>query len=87
MRPLKVRYDEMVSQMQRVCVSEVNLGLMSHQQRGYTKMGPRLKVSSLRPEKQGINLSIPGLVFYLVIHYTTATPREDCPKMFDCLQF
>ena len=35
---------------------------------------PRFKVSSERPEKQGIDLAIPGLVVLHVIHYTTAAP-------------
>ena len=35
-------------------------------------MGPRLKVSSERPEKQGIDLTIPALVVWRDIHYTTA---------------
>ena len=40
----------------------MNSGLTSHQQRGHMEMGPRFKVSSERPEKQGIDLAIPGLV-------------------------
>ena len=52
----------------------MNSGLTSHQQRGHTETGPRFKVSSERPEKRGIDLAIPGLVVYRVIHYTTAAP-------------
>ena len=37
-------------------------GLTAHQQLVPTEMGPGLKVSSERPEKQGIDLVIPGLV-------------------------
>ena len=40
----------------------MNSDLMSHQQRGHTETGPQFKVSSERPEKQGIDLAIPGLV-------------------------
>ena len=36
--------------------------------------GPRFKVSSERPEKQGINHAIPGLVVQLVIPSTTTAP-------------
>ena len=39
----------------------MNSGLTSHQQRGHTETGPRFKVSSERPEKQGIDLATPGL--------------------------
>ena len=52
----------------------MNLGLTSHQQRGHTETGHRFKVSSERPEKQGIDLATPGLVVQRVIHYTTAAP-------------
>ena len=52
----------------------MNSGLTSHQQRGHTETGPRFKVSSERPEKQGIDLATPGLVVQCVIHYTTAAP-------------
>ena len=48
----------------------MNSGLTSHHQL-------RFKVSSNRPEKQGINLAIPGLVVYRVIHYTTTAPCLD----------
>ena len=34
----------------------MNLSLTSHQQRGHTETGCRFKVSSERPEKQGIYL-------------------------------
>ena len=40
----------------------MNSGLTSHQQEGHTETGPWFKVSSERPEKQGIDLAIPGLV-------------------------
>ena len=40
----------------------MTLGLTSHQQRGHKEMGPRFKVSSERPEKQGNGLAIPGLI-------------------------
>ena len=52
----------------------VNSGLTSHQQQGHTETGPRFKVSSERPEKREIDLAIPGLVVWRVIHYTTAAP-------------
>ena len=32
--------------------------------------GPQFKVSFERPEKQGIDLAIPGLVVWRVIHYS-----------------
>ena len=35
---------------------------------------PWFKVSSERPENRGINLAIPGLVVWHVIHYTIAAP-------------
>ena len=38
-------------------------------------MGPRLKVSSERPEKRGIDLVIPGLVVWRDIYYTTTAPN------------
>ena len=41
-------------------------------QRGHPETGPRFTVSSERPEKRGIDLAIPGLVVWRVIHYTTA---------------
>ena len=53
----------------------VNSGLTSHQQRGHTETGHRFKVSSERPENRGIDLAIPGLVVFRVIHYTTAAPN------------
>ena len=53
----------------------MNSGLMPHQQQDHTEMGPWLKVSSKRPEKRGINLAIPGLVVWRVIHYTTTSPK------------
>ena len=34
----------------------------------------KMEVLSERPEKQGIDLAIPGLVVQHVIHFTTATP-------------
>ena len=37
-------------------------GLMSHQQRGNMETGPQFKVSAEIPEKQVIDLAIPGLV-------------------------
>ena len=40
----------------------MNSGLTSYRQGGHTETGPRFKVSSKRPEKQGIDLAIPGLV-------------------------
>ena len=41
----------------------MNSGLTSYQhQEGHTETGPGFKVSSKRPEKQGIDLAIPGLV-------------------------
>ena len=43
--------------------------------------GPRFKVSSKGPEKWGINLAIPGLVIWHVIHYTTPTPNNFCDAM------
>ena len=49
-------------------------GLTSHQQRDHMETGPRFKVSSERPEKRRIELAIPGLVVWSVIHYTTAAP-------------
>ena len=44
------------------------------QQHGHMELGPGLKVSSERLEKRGVDLAIPGLVVWLVIHYTTAPP-------------
>ena len=38
--------------------------------------GPRLKVSSERPEKRAIDLAMPGLVVSRVIHYTTIAPQR-----------
>ena len=38
--------------------------------------GLQFKVSFERPEKQGINLVIPGLVVQHVIQYSTATSRK-----------
>ena len=38
------------------------------------EIGPRFEVSFERPEKRGIDLTIPGLVGQRVIHYTTAAP-------------
>ena len=54
----------MPSQLQaRITRSEcVNSGLMSHQQRDDKETGPRFKVSSERPKKQGIDLVIPGSI-------------------------
>ena len=43
-------------------------GLTSHHQRGNAETGPRFKVSSDRPVKQGIDLAIPGLVVTRVIN-------------------
>ena len=51
----------------------MTLGLTSHEQRGHMETGPRFKLSSQRLEKQGVDLAIPGLVVYHVIHYTTTT--------------
>ena len=53
----------------------MNSGLRSHQQRDHTQTGPRFKVSSERPNKRGIDLAIPGLVVWRVIHYSAAAPR------------
>ena len=39
------------------------------------EMGPLFKVSSERTKKQGINLSILGLVVQHVIHYITVAPE------------
>lgn len=36
------------------------------------EMGSQYKVSSERPQKQGINLATPGLIVKNVIDYTTA---------------
>ena len=52
----------------------MNTGLTFQQQRGHTETGPRLKVSSESPEKQGMDPTIRGLIVQLVIHSTTATP-------------
>ena len=52
----------------------VNSDLTTHQQRGHTETRPRFKVSSERPEKQGIGFAIPGLVVQRAIHYNTAAP-------------
>ena len=52
----------------------MNSDLTSHQRRGHTETGPRFKVSSERPEKRGIDHTIPGLIVQLVIHSTTAAP-------------
>ena len=52
----------------------MNLDLTSHQQ-GHKETGPRFKASSERPEKRGIDVAIPGLVGWRVIHYTTAAPE------------
>ena len=52
----------------------VNSGLTSHQQEGYMETEPWFKVSYQRLKKWGIDLAIPGLVVYPVIHYTTAAP-------------
>ena len=40
----------------------MNTGLTSHHKRGHTETGPRIKVSSERSEKRGIDLAISGLV-------------------------
>ena len=55
----------------------MNLGVISQQQQGHMEIGPRFKVSSERQNKRGIDLAIPGLVVWHVIHYTTTTP-DDC---------
>ena len=54
----------------------VNSVLMSHQQRGHTETGPWFKVSYERLEKLGIDLAVPGLVVFVVIHYSTAAPNK-----------
>ena len=51
-------------------------GLTSHHQLGCTETGPWFNVLSERPEKRGIDLTIPGLIVQRVIHYTTASPRK-----------
>ena len=47
---------------------------------------PRFKVLSERPEKRGIDLAIPELIVYRVIHYTIAAPQasrtHDLPATF-----
>ena len=52
---------------------------MSHQQLGHTETRPQFKVSSKRPEKRRIDLAIPEVVVYCVIHYSTATPVRAKP--------
>ena len=42
--------------------------------------GPRLKVSSDRLEKPGIELATPGLQGKWLIHYTTAAPIFSCVR-------
>ena len=49
----------------QIIVSE--LVFMPHQHLGHMKMGPKLKVSFERQEKQGIRSGTPGLV---VLHIT-----------------
>ena len=57
--PFKV---EKISPRAGIEPESVNSDLASHQQQGHKEMGPLFEVSSKRPEKQGINLAIPGLV-------------------------
>ena len=40
----------------------------------WVNVPPRSKVSSERPVKRGIDLAIPGFVFWCVFHFTTAPP-------------
>ena len=65
----------------------MNSGLKSHQQHGHTETGSRFKVSSERPEKRRIDLTIPGLVVKRVIHYTTAAPHSLAPDLQNKLAF
>ena len=58
---------------------------MSHQQLGHTETRPQFKVSSKRPEKRRIDLAIPEVVVYCVIHYSTATPVRAKTYMFSCM--
>ena len=61
------------------CLNELGLNV-SPTTRSY-----RFKVSSERPEQQGVDLAIPGVVVLRDIHHTTAVPLNG--GFFQCSTF